>query len=157
MPVSETQCKAPCKEWTKGFLLIDYQGQSEECECITLFEYQKIYDSLLKISSAMSESNVRNEIVRLVQLKHLPTHDFNQMTCASFDFVRVYNKKVRQIDGDVPFEGTGVTHMYRHGSVYVSQGYQFVGEGQYEHFIPMAYVHSKDYRILGVVEVIDIE
>ena len=64
----------------KSFVLIDYQGQSEESECFSLFAYQKIYDGLLKISSAMSESDVRNEVVRLVQLKHLPTHDFNQMT-----------------------------------------------------------------------------
>ena len=26
---------------------------------------------------------------------------------------------MRPIDGDVPFDGTGVAHMYRHGSVYL--------------------------------------
>ena len=42
------------------------------------------------------------------------------MTCHdSFDFVRCSNRKVRCIDGDVPFDCSEINQVYRNGSIYV--------------------------------------
>ena len=49
--------------------MIDFQGQSEN-ETLVLYDYQKIFDGLIQLSSDMCE-DVREEIVRLVQLKQI--------------------------------------------------------------------------------------
>lgn len=106
------------KEWTKNVVLIDYQGQKGH-ESLALYDYQKIFDGLIRISSNMSEKDVRDEIVRLVQLKHISTHQLECLTPDAFNFVKVCNRKVRPLDGDIPCDGTGVAHIYRSGSIYV--------------------------------------
>ena len=67
----------------------------------------------------MPEDDVRAEIVRLVRLKTIPTNTLNEILPESFDFVKVYNRRVRPVDGDIPCDGNGLSHIYRSGSIYV--------------------------------------
>ena len=106
------------KEWTRNVVLIDFQGQKEN-ETLVLYDYQKIFDGLIQLSFDMSEEDVREEIVRLVQLKHVPTHHLACLTTDSFSFVKVNNRKVKSLDGDVPCDGKGLTHVFKSGSIYV--------------------------------------
>ena len=76
------------KEWTKNLVLIDFQGQEPGMEC-PLFDYQKIFDGLIQIMSDQSEYDVREEVVRLVQLKDICTDRLELLTPESFSFVKV--------------------------------------------------------------------
>lgn len=67
------------KEWTKNVVVIDFQGQREN-ETLVLYDYQKIFDGLIQLSSDMCEEDVREEIVRLVQLKKVSTHCLERLT-----------------------------------------------------------------------------
>lgn len=106
------------KEWTKNVVLIDYQGPDEN-KPLPLYDYHKLFDGLMKLSSDMSESDVRGEIVRLVHLKKIVTHRLDKIQSHGFSFVRVYNRRVRPVDGDMPCDGSSIAHMYKNGSVYV--------------------------------------
>lgn len=107
------------KEWMKNIVLIDYQGQREN-DVLPLYDYNKIFDGLISLNSEMSEEDVRQEIVRLVHLKSLPTHNLERLTTYSFSFVRVVNRKVRCLDGDVSCgDGKGINCIYKSGSIYV--------------------------------------
>ena len=106
------------KEWTKNVVVIDFQGQKKN-ETLVLYDYQKIFDGLIQLSSDMCEEDVRGEIVRLVQLKQISTHCLERLTTNSFSFVKVVNRKVRSLDGDVPCDGKGLTCVYKSGSIYV--------------------------------------
>lgn len=57
--------------------------------------------------------------VRLVKLKKIPTHDLECIIPESFSFVKVSNRKVRPLDGDMPCDGKGVSRIYKNGSMYV--------------------------------------
>lgn len=46
------------KEWTKNIIMIDFQGQ-KGYEALPLYDYQKIFDGLISISSNDSEHDVR--------------------------------------------------------------------------------------------------
>ena len=61
----------------------------------------------------MTEFDVRDEIVRLIKLKSIPTHRLSYIMPDGFDFVKVYNRRVRPLDGDVPFDATGLAHIYK--------------------------------------------
>ena len=76
------------KEWTKNLVLIDFQGQEPNREC-PLFDYQKIFDGLMQITSDQSERYICAEVVRLVQLKDSCTHRLELLTPDSFSFVKV--------------------------------------------------------------------
>ena len=107
------------KEWTKNVVLIDYQGQMEN-ELLPLCDFHKIFDGLMTFTSDMSEQDIREEIVRLVQLKSIPTHHLERLTADGFSFVKVVNRKVRALDGDVSCgDGKGLTRAYKSGSIYV--------------------------------------
>ena len=106
------------KEWTRNVVLIDFQGQKEN-ETLILYDYQKVFDGLIQFSSDMSENDVREEIVRVVQLKQVPTHHFACLTTDSFSFVKVINRKVKSLDGDVPCDGKGLTRVFKSGSIYI--------------------------------------
>ena len=71
-PVQRNQ---PCKikYWMRNLVIIDFQGQEANKEC-PLYEYHKIFDGLIRIASDQSESDIRDEIVRLVKLKEVCTH-----------------------------------------------------------------------------------
>ena len=106
------------RNWTKNVVLIDWQGDNSD-ESVPLYDYQKIFDGLIKFGSNMSELDVRNEIVRLIKLKNIPTHQLNCIMPESFDFVKVYNRRVRPLDGDVPLDANGLVHIYKSGNIYV--------------------------------------
>lgn len=76
------------KDWTKNLVMIDFQGQEANKEC-PLYEYQKIFDGLIRISSNQSEYEIRAEIVRLVKLKDICTHHLQLLSPSSFSFVKV--------------------------------------------------------------------
>lgn len=105
------------KEWTKNVVLVDCQGETHRPA--PLYDYQKLFDGLIRLLSDMSEEDVREEIVRLVKLKNLPTHRLDNIAPDSFEFVKVYNRRVRPLDGDVPFDASGLAHIYKNGNIYV--------------------------------------
>lgn len=106
------------REWTKNVVLIDWQG--DDCQQpLPLYDYMKLFDGLIKLSSNMTELDVREEIVRLIKLKNIVTHRLDNIKPESFDFVKVYNRRVRPLDGDVPFDATGLAHIYKNGNIYV--------------------------------------
>lgn len=111
----------PCnriKEWTKNVVLIDYQGRKKHLPT-PLYDYHKLFDGPIRLLSDMTEDDVRCEIVRLIKLKSIPTHTLEHIKAESFEFVKVSNRRVRQLDGDVPCDGGGLSHIYRTSSVYV--------------------------------------
>ena len=67
----------------------------------------------------MSEADIRQEIVRLVRQKESDTHALDVLMPEDFDFVRCSNRRVRIIDGDTPFDGNGITQVYKNGAIYV--------------------------------------
>ena len=68
----------------------------------------------------MSEEEVRQETVRLVQLKSIPTHHLERLTTDSFSFVKVVNRKVISVDGDIACgDGKAITRIYKSGSICV--------------------------------------
>ena len=67
----------------------------------------------------MSEEDVQEEIVRLNQLKQVPTHHFACLTTDLFSFMKVINRKVKSLDGDVPCDGKSLTRVFKSGSIYV--------------------------------------
>ena len=71
-----------------------------------LYNYQKLFDGLIQISSDMSEE-------RKFQLT------FEKLTTDSFSFVKVVNRGVSPLDGDVPCDGKGLPHTFKSGNVYV--------------------------------------
>ena len=106
------------KEWTKNVVLIDYQSAKKHLPQ-PLYDYQKLFDGPIRLLSDMIEDDVRDEICRLVRLKNIPTHALGEIVPESFEFVKVYNRRVRQVDGDIPCDGNGLSHIYRSGSIYV--------------------------------------
>ena len=106
------------REWTKKFVLIDWQGENSH-QSLPLYDYHKLFDGLIKLLSDMTEFDVRDEIVRLIKLKSIPTHRLSYIMPDSFDFVKVYNRRVQPLDGDVPFDAAGLAHIYKNGSIYV--------------------------------------
>lgn len=59
------------KEWMKNLVLIDFQGQEPNQEC-PLFDYQKIFDGLMQITSDQSESDIREEVGSAEGFMHSP-------------------------------------------------------------------------------------
>ena len=108
----------PVKEVQKGLVLIDYQGGNSG-DVVPFREYQKLYDGCIRYRSEMSESEVRQEVVRLVRMKQSDTHSLDCLMPEEFDFVRCANRRVRSIDGDAPFDGSGISHVYKNGAIYV--------------------------------------
>lgn len=105
------------REWKRNVVLIDWQGDEEES--VPLYDHQKLFDGLMNIVSTMCEIDVRNEIVRLVKLKTIPTHRLDMIMPDLFDFVKVYNRRVRPLDGDVSLDANGLIQIYKHGNIYV--------------------------------------
>ena len=83
-----TESTKPKAKYTKNLVLIDFQGQEAGHEC-PLYDYQKVFDGLFQFSSHHSEKDIREEIVRLVQLKETQTHRLELLHCDSFSFVKV--------------------------------------------------------------------
>jgi hypothetical protein len=67
----------------------------------------------------MQESDVRKEIVRLVRKKVVITHDIDLIDTKDFDFVKCVNRTVKVIDGDAPFDASGINQVYKNGAIYV--------------------------------------
>lgn len=55
------------KEWTTNIVLVDLQGYKKH-KPMPPYDYQKLFDGPIRLLSDMSESDVRNEIVRLLRL-----------------------------------------------------------------------------------------
>ena len=106
------------KELQKNLVLIDYQGE-EATEVAPLREYEKIYDGCMRFKSDMKESDIREEICRLVSMKESITHSLGALSPSDFDFVRCANRRVRAIDGDTPFDASGISQVYKNGAIYV--------------------------------------
>ena len=105
------------KEVTKSIVLIDWQGDGAEPK--PLYDYQKLFDGIVKLAADMSEIDVRVEILRLIKLKNITTHQLGCIAPDSFEFVRVKNRRVRPLDGDVPFDANSLSHTYKHGNIYI--------------------------------------
>ena len=98
--------------------MIDFQGENL-AEVAPFQEYQKLYDGCMRYHSDMSEDEIRQEIVRLVRKKQTDTHSLHCLMPEDFDFVRCANRRVRVIDSDTPFDGSGISHVYKNGAIYV--------------------------------------
>ncbi len=70
-------------------------------------------------TSTMSETDMRNEIVRLVKQKKISTHELQLIDPKDFDFVRCVSKTVKVIDGDTPFDANGISQVYKNNCIYV--------------------------------------
>ncbi len=99
----------------KGLVLVDYQGDTDSE--VSLNEYQKLYDGCMRYNSDMSESDIKKEIVRLVRLKKILTHDLHLIEPNDFNFVRCVNRQVKTIDGDAPFDASGISQVYKNGCI----------------------------------------
>ena len=107
------------KTISKNLVVIDYQGENQLGEVLAVADYHKVFDGCMRYTTDRSEMEIRNEIVRLVQQKESITHEFNNLQPQDIDFVRYSNRKVRCIDGDVPFDCNGINQVYKNGAVYV--------------------------------------
>ena len=72
-----------------------------------------------RASAVEFAAELRQEIVRLVRQKENETHSLDCLMPEDFDFVRCANRRVRIIDGDAPFDGSGITQVYKNGAIYV--------------------------------------
>ena len=85
-----------------------------------LCDFHKIFDGLMTFTSDVSEKDIREEVVRLVEQKSIPTLHLERLTADGFSFMKVVNRKVRVLDGDVSCgDGKGLTRAYKSGSIYV--------------------------------------
>ena len=114
-PYSRTPCG---KEIQKGLVLIDFQGD-HSADVVPLREYEKLYDGCIRYRSDMKEDEIRDEITRLLRQKKSDTHNLDLLTPEDFDFVPCANRRVRVIDGDTPFDSSGIAQVYKNGAVYV--------------------------------------
>ena len=105
------------KEMQKGSVVINFQNKSVSDGVLRVKEI--LYDGLMRYMTDMSEGDIREEIVRLVRQKHIPSHDLQRIESKDFDFVQCVNKHTKCIDGDVPFDACGITQVYMNGSIYV--------------------------------------
>lgn len=112
------------KEMQKGLVVIDYHG--DVTSSVSLSEDDKLYDGSIRYTSNMSESEMRNEIVRLVKQKKLSTHHLQLIKPEDFDFVRCINRTVKVIDGDTPFDANGISQVYKNGCIYVRLTSSFI-------------------------------
>ena len=111
--------RATCgKEVQKGLVLISFQGDNPS-EVMPLREYEKLYDGCIRYRSDMREEEIRDEITRLLRLKECDTHHLDLLAPGDFDFVRCANRRVKVIDGDTPFDGSGISQVYKNGAIYV--------------------------------------
>ena len=110
--------RSSCKVIQKGLVLICFQGNNPG-EIVALKEHEKIYDGCIRYRSDMSEDEIREEITRLVRQKESETHLLASLAPKDFDFVKCMNRRVRQIDGDTPFDGSGISQVYKNGAIYV--------------------------------------
>lgn len=110
--------RAVGKEVQKNLVVIDFQGDNPS-EVVPLREYEKLYDGCMRYRSDMSETEIREEIVRLVRQKESDTHTLDCLMPEDFNFVRCANRRVRIIDGDTPFDGSGIAQVYKNGAIYV--------------------------------------
>ena len=62
-----------------------------ENELLPLCDFHKIFDGLMTFTSDVSEQDIREEIVCLVQLKSIPTDHLEHLTADCFSFVKVVN------------------------------------------------------------------
>ena len=114
-PYSRTTC---AKEVQKGLVLINFQGDNPS-EVMPLREYDKLYDGCIRYRADMKEEEIRDEITRLLRRKECDTHHLDLLAPGDFDFVRCANRRVRVIDGDTPFDGSGISQVYKNGAIYV--------------------------------------
>lgn len=84
-----------------------------------MYDFHKIFDGPFTFCSTASEDEIRDEVVRLLLGKKVPTHDSDHVDPDDFCFIRCVNKRVSTPDGDCPVDGVGVRQVYPHGSVYV--------------------------------------
>ena len=110
------KCFQKVKEYQKGLIVIDFQGTGNE---VPLNDYHKLYDGSMRYTSHIQESDVRKEIVRLVRQKTVATHDLDLIDTKDFDFVKCVNRIVKVIDGDAPFDASGINQVYKNGAIYV--------------------------------------
>ena len=108
--------KTPSKMVQKGLVLVCYQ-HSDTGDTVPLREHEKLFDGCIRYKSDMSEEEIREEITRLIHLKD--SHSFTCLMPSDFDFVRCINRRLKPIDGDVPFDSDGISHVYKNGSIYV--------------------------------------
>lgn len=73
----------------------------------------------MRYRSDMKEDEIRDEITRLLKQKRSDTHNLDLLTPEDFDFVWCANRRVRIIDGDTPFDGSGIAQVYKNGAIYV--------------------------------------
>ena len=109
----------PPKQLQKNLVLIDYQSDNQNEEVLSLSDYDKIFNGCIRYNSDMSEIEIREQIVKQLVQKDSLTHDLPSTLPSSFDFVRCANRKVRSIDGDVPFDASGINQVYKNSSIYV--------------------------------------
>ena len=69
----------------KGLVVINFQDKSVSDG--VLREKEILYDGLMRYMTDMSEGDIREEIVRLVRQKHIPSHDLQLIQSKDFDFV----------------------------------------------------------------------
>ena len=67
----------------------------------------------------MREEEIRDEFTRLLRRKECDTHHLDLLAPGDFDFVRCANRRVKVIDGDTPFDGSGISQVYKNGAIYV--------------------------------------
>ena len=77
------------REWTNKFVLIDWQGENSH-QSLPFYDYHKLFDGLIKLLSDMTEFDVRDEIVRLIKLKSIPTHQLSYIMPDGFDFFKKF-------------------------------------------------------------------
>ena len=116
---SKAPYSRPPKQYQKNLVAIDFQGEDQMEQVTVLPDYDKIYDGCMRYDTDMSETEIREEISRLLKQKGSVTHDMSGVQPDSFDFVRCSNHKVRCIYRDVPFDCSGINQVYRNGSIYV--------------------------------------
>ena len=103
-------------------------------DIIPLKEQDKIYDGCIRYCSDSSEDEIRDEIVRLVRQKESDMYSLALLSSNEFDFVKCQNRKIRQIDGDSPFDGNGISHIYKNGSIYIRLNSRVLEVSKYIHF-----------------------
>ena len=108
-PYARTICG---KEVQKGLVLIDFQGDHPS-ELMPFRDYEKLYDGFIRYRSdnIMREDEIRDEIARLLRGKQSDTHKLDLLTPEDFDFVRCANRRIRVIDGDNLFDGSGIAQV----------------------------------------------
>uniref|UniRef100_A0A1X7TI16 Uncharacterized protein n=1 Tax=Amphimedon queenslandica TaxID=400682 RepID=A0A1X7TI16_AMPQE len=97
------------RQFHRNLVCIDYYQQPSH----TLRQHNKVFEGFITLSSSMTESIVRKEIIEKLKDKDYMFYNFDTLTSNDFEFVKCVNRHIFVPDGATAYDGNGIMSLYR--------------------------------------------